>query len=256
MISIDPAIFTKGAFSIRWYGVMAALGLLAAYLTLHLRAKKYSFTSNNVSDSVFVLAVSGFIGARLLYVIRFWNEVFSKDFLEVFRIYNGGLVFLGGFALAAAAGVVLCRIRKWNIGDFTDFMAPALPLGHAFGRMGCLLNGCCHGFDYDGPMAFQYAHNSSPSFPLQGIGFIVNICMSALLLWLESKKMFGKRRFLIYLLMYCVARFVLEFGRGDYPPEQLFLGLTPAQITCVWLLPLTIIAWIVINRICSRKKSE
>ena len=256
MIQINPVFFSLGAISIRGYGVMAALGMVATYVTLLRRAKKYSFNANDISDMVFWLALAGFIGARLLYVIRFWREIFSQDLMEIFRIYNGGLVFLGGFAFAALVGVLLCRLRHWNMGDFTDFIAPALPIGHAFGRIGCLLNGCCFGFKYDGPMSFKYEYNLFPVFPIQGVAFILNIALGGLLLWLESRKMFGHRRFLVYVLLYCVLRFCLEFGRGDYPGEQLCLGMTPAQITCIWLLPLVVLFWAALNYVCKRKKSK
>ena len=239
MIEIDPVFFSVGPVTVRWYGLMAALGMVAAYAVLHTRAKKYSFTSNDVSDMVFYIVLAGFVGARLLYVVRFWNEIFREDPLEIFRVYNGGLVFLGGFGVAALMGLLLCRLRKWKLGAMTDFIAPALPIGHAFGRMGCLLNGCCYGFDYEGPLAFKYQYNSSPAFPLQGLAFLLNIALGAFILYLESRKRLENRRFLVYVLLYCVLRFALEFGRGDYPREQLLWGLTPAQISCLWLLPLT-----------------
>ena len=256
MIQISPVFFTLGPICIRWYGLMAALGLIAAYLVLVKRAKKYTFTSNDVSDMIFWIVLSGFVGARLLYVIRYWNDIFRNDLLEIFRVYNGGLVFLGGLGLSILAGLILARIRKWNLGTMTDFIAPSLPIGHAFGRMGCLLNGCCYGFHYEGPLSFKYEYNLYPAFPLQGVAFLVNIGLGALILYLETKKKFNNRRFLLYMLLYSVLRFVLEFGRGDYPKEQLLWGMTPAQITCLWLLPLTIIIWLGLNYLWKTKKSK
>lgn len=247
MIAINPVFISLGSVTIRWYGLMAAIGLLAAFIVLHRRAKKYSFKSDDVSDMVFWMVLAGFLGARLLYVIRFWNDIFRNDIMEIFRVYNGGLVFLGGFGVSALAGLILCRIKKWELGTLTDFIAPALPIGHAFGRMGCLLNGCCYGFHYEGPLSFKYEYNLHPAFPLQGVAFLLNIGLGAFILYLESRRKFEKRRFLIYLVSYCILRFVLEFGRGDYPREQLLCGMTPAQISCLWMLPLTVAFWIAIN---------
>ncbi len=256
MIQISPVFFTLGPICIRWYGLMAALGLIAAYVVLVKRAKKYSFTSNDVSDMIFWIVLAGFLGARLLYVIRYWNDVFRNDFMEIFRVYNGGLVFLGGLGLSIIAGLVLARIRKWNLGTMTDFIAPALPIGHAFGRMGCLLNGCCYGFHYEGPLSFKYEYSLYPAFPLQGVAFLVNIGLGALILYLETKKKFENRRFLLYMLLYSILRFALELGRGDYPKEQLLWGMTPAQITCLWLLPLTVLIWLVLDYLWKTKKSK
>ena len=196
---------------------------------------------------VFWMVIAGFLGARLLYVIRYWNDIFRNDLMEIFRIYNGGLVFLGGFGLAALAGLLLCRIRHWKLGAFADFIAPALPIGHAFGRLGCLLNGCCYGFRYEGFLAFKYEYNQYPAFPIQGIAFLLNIALGALILFLESRRKLDNRRFLLYLLLYSVLRFALEFGRGDYPAEQLLAGMTPAQISCLWIFPLTAIVWIALD---------
>lgn len=256
MIQISPVFFALGPVCIRWYGLMAALGLVAAYVLLLKRSKKYSFTSNDVSDMIFWIVLAGFVGARLLYVIRYWNDIFRNDFMEIFRVYNGGLVFLGGLGMSILAGLLLARIRKWDLGKMTDFIAPSLPIGHAFGRMGCLLNGCCYGFHYEGPFSFKYEYSLFPSFPLQGIAFLVNLALGALILFLEKREKINNRRFLLYMLLYCVLRFTLEFGRGDYPKEQLLWGLTPAQVTCVWLFPLVALIWIGLNYISWKKKKS
>ncbi|MBO4345420.1 MAG: prolipoprotein diacylglyceryl transferase [Victivallales bacterium] len=260
MISLDPEAFTLGPLHIRWYGVMAATGLVCAYWLLTRRAKRYGMTGNDVSDMMFWAMVAALIGARGLYVIRFWNDEFaSQPFISVFRIYEGGLVFFGGFAAAAVAVMVLSFIRKWKLTDAADLIAPALALGHACGRIGCLLNGCCFGFEYSGPLAFKYAHVPHGTFPLQMFSAIGNVLICLCLLWLERKGLFKKRLFLIYMVLYNVGRFCLEFGRGDYPREQLLFGLTPAQVTCLWLLPCVVAVYLVafyMQRRCPAKGAK
>lgn len=238
MISIDPIAFSVGPISIRWYGVMAATGLVCAYWLMSRRAKRYAMTGNDVSDLLFWAMLAALVGARTLYVVRFWNEEFaSRSFFTVFKIYEGGLVFFGGFAGAAIAVIVLSLIRKWELWRAADLMSPPLALGHAFGRIGCLLNGCCYGFFYSGPLAFKYEHTPQGTFPLQLCSSIGNILICLCLLWLEKKDYCKKRLFLAYMVLYNIGRFLIEFGRGDYPKEQLLFGLTPAQVTCLWLLP-------------------
>lgn len=266
---VNPTIFNLGPLSIRWYGVMVASGFLAAYWLQNRRAKQYDLKQNDVADLTFIAMLAGIIGARVLYVIRYWHE-FSGHAFDVLKIYQGGLVFYGGFIGAVLAIIVMARVRGWQLGRVADLMAPALPLGHAFGRIGCLLNGCCFGLHYEGPGAVLYPafvepglinpvldtqirqgvvtftpelSHCAPVLPIQAIATIANLILCGLLLWLEKKGYFRNRLFLVYLVVYTVGRFVLEFGRGDYLTRV--AGLTPSQITCLWLLPVALGAYAV-----------
>lgn len=246
MVAINPEAFSIGPLHIRWYGVMAATGLAVAYWLMSRRAKQYEMSNNDVSDLLFWAMLAALFGARALYVIRFWNEEFAnQSFLSIFKIYEGGLVFFGGFAGAVIAVIVLSLVRKWKLWRAADLMSPPLALGHAFGRIGCLLNGCCHGFAYSGPLAFKYEHTVQGTFPLQLCSSIGNVLICLCLLWLEKKGLCKKRLFLAYMVLYNIGRFIIEFGRGDYPKEQLLFGLTPAQVTCLWLLPCVIVIYVV-----------
>ena len=259
---IDPVAFSIGPLAVRWYGICVAVGLVAGFNLQLWRAKKYGFTQDQVSDITFLAMGAGLVGARLLYVIRFWQQEFAGRFLDVFKIHQGGLVFYGGFLGAILALALLARRRRWPFWRLADLLAPALALGHAFGRIGCLINGCCFGFPYDGPGAVCYPAFvggflnsvvavqaeqgvltptrdtlwSAPTFPLEAVAAIGNILICLLLLWMEKRQWFRQRLFLAYIVMYTVGRFLLEFGRGDYLAKT--AGLTPAQITCLWLLPL------------------
>lgn len=232
---------------------MAACGLVSAYYLMSRRSARYGVSKNDISDLTFWAMLGAVVGARMLYVIRFWEEDFAgRSLLDVFKIYEGGLVFFGGFAGAAAVALLLCYIHKWQPWRIADLIAPSLALGHAFGRIGCLLNGCCHGFEYSGPLSFGYPHVPSGTFPLQLFASLGNICICAVLLFLEKRGIMKKRLFLAYIAMYSIGRFCLEFGRGDYPKEQLTLGMTPAQITCLWLLPLTAVIYLLAWRFCKK----
>ncbi len=253
-MKIDPVVFQLGPLSVRWYGVMVACGFLGAFFLGLRRCKRYRFRNDDVSDCIFWAVIGGLAGARLLYVIRFWEE-FAVNPLDILKIYQGGLVFLGGFAGAAIAILLLARRRKWEFWRIADFAAPMLPLGQAFGRIGCLLNGCCYGRCTHRWFQMDYQHLPYPVFPIQALYSLGAFALCGLLLWLEWKGHFEKRRFLVYLVCYCVGRFCLEFGRGDYPREQLLAGLTPAQITCLWLLPLAVAIY-AIPALIRRNKGE
>ncbi|NMA46920.1 MAG: prolipoprotein diacylglyceryl transferase [Lentisphaerae bacterium] len=261
---VNPVAFTLGPLSIRWYGIMVAGGFLAGYGLMSARARRYGFKPDDISDLSFMAMLAGIIGARALYVIRYWHE-FSGHVLDAFKVYQGGLVFYGGFIGAVIAIVLLTRHRRWSLGHVADLMAPALPLGHAFGRIGCLLNGCCFGAPYNGCGAVRYPafvepgiinpvldvqlrlgvveltpelSHCAPVFPIQAVAAIGNLMICAALLWLEKTGRCRNRLFIVYMIIYSIARFFLEFGRGDYLTR--IAGLTPSQITCLWLLPVAI----------------
>ena len=255
MIEINPEVFSFGAVHIRWYGVMAACGLMAAFLVMQKRAEKYSFTKDNVSDMLFWGMLSAIVGARALYVIRFWDEGFAgRPFISVFKVFEGGLVFFGGFCGAALILLGMCIWRKWAIWKVADLVAPALALGHAFGRMGCLLNGCCYGFAYEGFGAFRYVDENHGTFPLQLFSALGNVLICLALLFCEKKGWLKQKLFLGYMVMYNIGRFCIEFGRGDYPAEQRVWGLTPAQITCLWLLPAVCAVYAIVYFVAKRIK--
>lgn len=271
---INPVFLQVGKLSIRWYGICTALGLLTGYFLQLYRAKRYSFSKDMVADLTFFCMLAGVVGARLAYVLRFWQQEFAgENLLRIFMVWEGGLVFQGGFIAAAIAGMTLVKIRKWDLANTADLMAPALPVAHAIGRIGCLINGCCFGCLYEGPLAVHYpadgnsilyiqqqqgilppeAMQSGGTFPVAGLEALCNFLLCLLLLFLEKKKMFQGRLFLLYVFLYSVIRFALEFARGDYLNRP--LGLTNAQITCLWMIPLTAIAWIAINFWDKRKNS-
>jgi phosphatidylglycerol:prolipoprotein diacylglycerol transferase len=263
---INPVFLQVGKLSIRWYGICTALGLLAGYFLQLYRAKRYSFTKDMVADLTFFCMLAGVFGARLAYVLRFWQQEFAGgNPLRIFMVWEGGLVFQGGFIAAALVGMALVKLRKWNLANTADLMAPALPLAHAIGRIGCLINGCCFGCLYEGPLAVHYpadgnsvlyiqqqqgllppeATQCGGTFPVAGLEALCNVLLCLLLLFLEKKKILEGRRFLLYVLLYSVIRFVLEFARGDYLSRP--FGLTNAQVTCLWIIPLTAIAWIALH---------
>ena len=242
---VDPVIVHIGRMEIRWYGVMIALGVLAAYWLQVWRGKRYGVKADNISDITFFGLVAGIIGARLLYVIRYWNEYFANgDLLEIIAVWHGGLVFQGGFIAGFIAVIAYAKWKKLDIGGIGDLLAPALALGHAFGRIGCLLNKCCYGFQpYEGLCAIHYEKGAAGYFPVQGVECVGNLLICGMLLLLEHFNIAKRRLFILYMMAYTVLRLADECLRGDYPKEQFHAGLTPAQIICLWLLPVLGLAY-------------
>lgn len=239
---ISPVIVELGPLSLRWYGVLTALGGLAGYLLIDRRCGRYGIKREALGNLMLVTILSAIIGARLFYVIRFWNESFALNpFPAVFKVWEGGLVFQGGFIVCALALIAYALINRIPIGKLADLMAPAIPLGHAIGRIGCLINGCCFGFfPYDGPCGVTYAATGSRHFPAQAVESFGNLLICLLLLFLEKRRLVTDKIFLVYLMAYTILRFAVEPLRGDYPLSQNWCGMTPGQYHALWQLPLII----------------
>lgn len=164
----DPVILELGSLQLRWYGVFAATAMLVSYFMLTLRARKSTFLKQDDVPSLLALCiVAGLIGARAEYVRRFWTEYFSHDPAAIFRVWQGGLVFQGGFILGFLAALVYCRVRKWPCGALGDLVAPVLAVGHGVARLGCLFNGCCFGRPWSHFGGVQYPDGCNDVFNTQ-----------------------------------------------------------------------------------------
>jgi len=238
---MHPIAFQIGGFAIRWYGVMAALGFVAATFLIQWN-RKYARVSSDQATTLMLLALfGGILGARIFYVIQFANQ-FRNNWLGVFRVDQGGLVFYGGFFLAMAAIIVYCRKQKLDIIRVLDVSTPSVAVGHALGRVGCFLNGCCFGKPTDCVFGVHYPADSAPFLrygdvplhPVQLYEAGVNILIGLLMLVLIRKCKRGTAMS-AYLAIYGVIRFADEFFRGDH--RQFWNGLTPAQTIGLIMVP-------------------
>lgn len=263
---MDPVAFHLGALTIRWYGVFFALGFLAGYQLVVWRGRRSPVGAERAGDLAVFAIIGGVLGARALYVAQ--NAAyFMPRPLEMLAIHKGGLVFYGGFIGAALALVGICRWRKIRVGDVGDVFAPALPLAHAFGRIGCLLNGCCFGIPWEGPGAVDYSGNAEvcysqyrlgwsesatdpalPVFPVQLLDAVLNIVIMAVLLLFERRRPRRGALFPLYLILYTLMRFGVEFLRGDYAGG---VGIfTPGQFVCLLLFPVAVVWFVRAQRRC------
>ncbi|QSH41492.1 prolipoprotein diacylglyceryl transferase [Lentisphaerota bacterium ZTH] len=243
---MHPIFLELGSLTIRWYGVMVAIGFLLATLVLNLNKKYAKMNSDQVTTLVFLSVVFGIIGARVFYVIEFWPS-FKGKFWEIFRVDHGGLVFYGGFFLAMVAIIGYCWKEKLNMLRVMDICSPALAVGHAFGRIGCFLNGCCYGKPTQSFLGVIYPENAPaylkyaglPVHPVQLYETAANLILASILFVLIRKTKRGVVMSL-YIMSYGIIRFVDEFFRGDH--DSLTWGLfTPAQVIGLFLIPIGII---------------
>ena len=237
---MHPIAFHFGAVTIYWYGVMAAVGLLAATLILNSNRKYINMTKDQCSNAIIVALVAGVLGARIFYVVQFF-DLYRDNLLEVIRIDRGGLVYYGGFILAVLSLVVYSKIAKIDLVRMWDGFTPALAVAHAFGRIGCFLNGCCFGKPTELFVGMAYPEGSDPAsrygevplHPVQLYEAGENLLCAVLYFYLVRKAPRGVA-VSSYFIIYGILRFINEFARGDH--KLLWNIITPAQLIGIFLI--------------------
>jgi phosphatidylglycerol:prolipoprotein diacylglycerol transferase len=219
---------------------MIALAFLAGLWTATRRARRENISAERIADVTLWLMVGTIIGARFVYVTTYWKEEFANQPLsEIFMIQHGGLVYYGGFIGATLAGAIYLRWKQMPFWKTADVLAPSIALGSVFGRVGCLLNGCCYGRPTDVPWAITFtnpqAHELSgtplnvPLQPTEIYSALFNLALYLFLAWRFRRKKFDGQVFATYLMVYAIFRGIVECYRGDYSNLHYHLGLTPAQ---------------------------
>ena len=152
---------------IRGYGVMLLLAVSSAVALLVYRAKKRGYEPELMLSLSFWLFLAGIVGARVFYVIEYWEPQFHKDTLAqtlaaVFNITQGGLVVFGSLIGGAIAALIFISRHRLPVLALGDLMTPSIVLGMAVGRIGCFFNGCCFGGACELPWAVQFPFGSPP----------------------------------------------------------------------------------------------
>lgn len=243
---MHPILFKIGPLTLYSWGLMVAIGfLIGLWLTVR-AAKKAGWPQDKVLDcSVYTLA-SALVGARLFYVIGFWPE-FKGSFWEIFKIWDGGMVFLGGLLFALAAIAIYCRRQKIPLLKFLDLAAAPTALGYAIGRIGCFLNGCCYGYPTKLPWACSFPDVAGPRHPTQLYSSLAGLVIFVLLLWLGKKQKFTGQIFAAGLVGYSAYRFFLEFWR-DYPLSAYWGNVTANQGLSVIIFALGLVLYFYLAR--------
>lgn len=212
-------LFSIGPFTVYGYGLMIAIGIIAAYLTGEYRAKKAGIDPDSVFGLVIWAVIAGVIGGKLLYYITQIREIVEDPSL-LLDIKNGFVIY--GALIGGILGVVLyCRHKKYNFWTYFDLTMPSVALAQGFGRIGCFLAGCCYGMETDGPLAIvftnsDYAPNGVPLLPTQLISSALDFLHFVVLILFAKKYKKGEGQVAgLYFILYSIGRFILEYFRGD-----------------------------------------
>ena len=262
-----------GDFSIAYYGIVIAFGMLAGlWIACHM-AKKTGQDPDTYVDLAVIAIICSVIGARIYYVIFRW-DVYKNDLLSIFNLRQGGLAIYGGVLAAILTVFIFAKVKKLNAGLLYDTAVPGLVLGQVIGRWGNFFNREASGGYTDGPFAMQLPLSAVRSSDVSnelaehvvesgGISYIQvhptflyesvwNLLLLFFLIWFTRRKSFDGEVFLMYLLGYGIGRFWIESLRTD----QLLLPGTNLAVSMVLaaLLAAAAFVWILVWHIRERKR--
>lgn len=210
-------LFSIGPLTIHGYGLMIALGIIVCVYMGMYRAKKKSMNEEAVLDIAIFGVLCGFVGAKLLYVI-----VEFKDFLEnpLHVLGSEGFVVYGGIITGVLAAVFYCRKKNLVFLEYFDLLAPSISIAQALGRIGCFLAGCCYGKETDSFLGVVFPEGSfAPAgvklLPTQLFSSAGDFLITILLILYSKRSKHTGDVGALYMLLYGVGRFFIEFLRSD-----------------------------------------
>jgi phosphatidylglycerol:prolipoprotein diacylglycerol transferase len=260
------------------YGILIACGFAIGIALAFREARRRGLDGGKILDLSFWILVSGLIGSRIFYVAVNAGD-FARactgdgdltprplsaaiwDCTRALHVWEGGLVFYGGFLAAGATALFFARRQRWSFWTVGDIFAPALAIGHAFGRLGCFAAGCCFGkacavgarwsvsFPRDS-VAFEELHSvgalapgaqvTPPLFPTQLYEAAGELLIFLVLLGVRRRPGVARTRgtlLLTYATLYGLLRFGVEMFRGDFARRYLFELATPGLARWLGLPP-------------------
>ena len=247
--NIDPIAFSIGPVRVHWYGLMYLLGFVLAWTAARWRTKHFhlNWTGEQISDLIFYGALGVIIGGRLGYMVFYSTEQFIHQPWIIFRLWEGGMSFHGGFiGVVLALWFFSCRSKK-SIFEIGDFVAPLVPLGLATGRAGNFINGELWGRPTDVPWAMVFPHaDAQPRHPSQLYEFgLEGIVLFIVIWWYASKRRPSGCVSAVFLIGYSISRFMIEFFRE--PDQQMgfisFGWLTMGQLLSIPMFFLGLFLW-------------
>ena len=237
---MHPILLKLGPITLYTYGLMLVVAfIVAAWLASRaaqaLPRGERAMTAEQTLDLACVSLLGGIVGARLLYAVLYF-EAFAAAPLEFFAIWHGGLVWYGGFLGGLAAGVWYARAKGFDALRAADQLIPFVALGHALGRIGCFLNGCCYGDPTTAWCGVVFPGQQQAVLPTQLFEALGLLAIYVVLRMLQRSLALRARGRLLgwYLVSYGALRFGLEFLRGDQEPW--WMGLTLQQCISIGIV--------------------
>lgn len=248
--SIDPVLLSLGPLKVHWYGMMYLLAFVAAFFLARQRCQREDspIRTEQIDDLIFYGAVGVVVGGRLGYVFFYGFDQFLDDPLWLFRVWDGGMSFHGGFLGVIAAMVSFSRHIKADFFRVADFIAPLAPIGLGLGRLGNFINQELWGRPTVVPWAMVFPNDPllQPRHPSQLYQFALEGLLLFAIIYLYSRKPRPRFRLsALFLIGYGSLRFIAEFFRqpDDHIGYELFGWMTRGQELCLPMIAGGIFLW-------------
>ena len=244
-------LFYIGDFPIRAYGLVLSLSIMLATGVGYFLAKQDGRWHQHVVDIGIYCGLAGILGARLWDVFFFDWTYYRDHITELFNVWQGGMAIQGGVLFGVLAGIIYTRRHHIDTWALADILCPAIVLGQALGRCANLLNGDAFGAPtgtgfgilYPATTLAYHTYGDQPLWPAEIWEGQLDIVIFALLLIFRTQKSAKGQTFALYVMLYSLARFFLEYLRGDY--TNLVFGIfKSAQMTSVTTFTAALAAFI------------
>jgi len=238
----DPVLISIGPVNIYWYSLLIIVAIILAIFVVVRLGRKYQIKTDQIIDLSFYTIIFGILGARLFYVL-IELDYYLVHPIEIFKVWQGGLAIHGAIIAGIIVVYVYARKNKQSFWLWADITAPAIALGQAIGRWGNYFNQELYGRPTDLAwgitielqnrlipyLRYEYFH---PTFLYESI---LDLLVFVTLLVLHKR---GKTKqgniFLVYLILYSIIRFFMEFIRID--PAVIFVGLRLPQVVSLIII--------------------
>jgi len=267
-IGINPNLIDFANFTLSWHGVMTFVAVATAVWLVSRAGAKEGMNVDSIYSVAVWAIIGGVVGARVLHVIDFWDEVYRDDFISVFSVWSGGIAIYGAIIGGFIGGALYIMIRnsEWflsmwrtvfpfmgeahranlpGIGRLADITVPGLLIAQAIGRIGDVINGEHLSKVTELPWGFIYTHANSPGIfrppthPAVGYELLFDLVLLAAIWPLRDRLRPHGMFFTLYLATYSIGRFFLSFLREEF--NEYFSGnLNEAQVVAIIVLLFTV----------------
>ena len=266
-IGINPNLIDFWGLTLSWHGVMTFVGVAVAVWLVARWGGREGMTVDSIYSVAVWAIIGGVIGARILHVIDFWDEVYKDDLISVFSVWSGGIAIYGAIIGGFIGGALYIMIRNsswflgiWRtgfpfmgeahkanlpgIGRLADVTAPALLIGQAIGRVGDVINGEHFAKVTELPWGVIYTHPNSPGIfrppthPAVGYELLFDLALFVAIWPLRNRLRPNGMFFALYLASYSIGRFFISFLREEF--NEYFGALNEAQVVAIIVVLVTV----------------
>ena len=266
-IGINPNLIDFWGLTLSWHGVMTFVGVAVAVWLVARWGGREGMTVDSIYSVAVWAIIGGVIGARILHVIDFWDEVYKDDLISVFSVWSGGIAIYGAIIGGFIGGALYIMIRNsswflgiWRtvfpfmgeahkanlpgIGRLADVTAPALLIGQAIGRVGDVINGEHFAKVTELPWGGIYTHPNSPGIfrppthPAVGYELLFDLALFVAIWPLRNRLRPNGMFFALYLASYSIGRFFISFLREEF--NEYFGALNEAQVVAIIVVLVTV----------------